>query len=201
VREGLRYAWSITELRVPLLMMAIVGTLTFNFQTVFPLFRHPRPPRFPGYLHPPDVRRQPRVPRRSPLGGPDATRSPWHMVSVTAIAFGAAMGLIALAPNQAVAFVVGLLVGASSISFMTASTAIVQIRSDPMMRGRVLASAGDGVPGLDTDRRPDRGSHRQRFGARYSIGIGAVAAVAAGAYGLVGIRRRHQPAAPELVSV
>ena len=38
MRAGLRYAWSITELRVPLLMMTIIGTLAFNFQTVLPLF-------------------------------------------------------------------------------------------------------------------------------------------------------------------
>ena len=38
VRAGLRYAWSITELRVPLVMMAVIGTLAFNFQTVLPLF-------------------------------------------------------------------------------------------------------------------------------------------------------------------
>src|SRR5438045_6292664 len=38
VREGLRYARNVPELFVPLMMMAIVGTLAYNFQTVFPLF-------------------------------------------------------------------------------------------------------------------------------------------------------------------
>jgi MFS family permease len=38
VRAGLAYAWSIAELRVPLIMMAVIGTLAFNFQTVLPLF-------------------------------------------------------------------------------------------------------------------------------------------------------------------
>ena len=38
VRAGLAYAWSITELRVPLLMMTVIGTFAFNFQTVLPLF-------------------------------------------------------------------------------------------------------------------------------------------------------------------
>ena len=200
VREGLRYAWSITELRVPLLMMAIVGTLTFNFQTVFPLFvtrdLHGSPVTFTLLMSV--------VSLGSLVGALSAARRDEitvHMVSVTAIAFGVAMGLIALSPNQAVAFVVGLLVGASSISFMTASTAIVQIRSDPMMRGRVLALQAMVFLGSTPIGGPIVGAIAQRFGARYSIGIGAVAAVAAGAYGLVGIRRRHQPAAPELVSV
>ena len=38
VRAGLRYAWAAPDLRVPLVMMAVVGTLAFNFQVVFPLF-------------------------------------------------------------------------------------------------------------------------------------------------------------------
>ena len=38
VRAGFAYAWSVAELRVPLLMMAVIGTLAFNFQTVLPLF-------------------------------------------------------------------------------------------------------------------------------------------------------------------
>ena len=38
IREGLRYARSVPELWMPLTMMAVVGTLSYNFQTVFPLF-------------------------------------------------------------------------------------------------------------------------------------------------------------------
>ena len=38
VRAGLRYARSVPDLWVPLVMMAVVGTLAYNFQTVFPLF-------------------------------------------------------------------------------------------------------------------------------------------------------------------
>ncbi len=38
VREGFRYAHSLPQLFVPLIMMAVVGTLSYNFQTVFPLF-------------------------------------------------------------------------------------------------------------------------------------------------------------------
>ncbi len=38
VRAGLRYVRSEPELCVPLAMMAVVGTLSYNFQTVFPLF-------------------------------------------------------------------------------------------------------------------------------------------------------------------
>ena len=38
MQAGLRYVRSVPELFVPLVMMAVVGTLSYNFQTVFPLF-------------------------------------------------------------------------------------------------------------------------------------------------------------------
>ena len=38
VRDGLRYVRGVPELWVPLVMMAVVGTLAFNFQVVIPLF-------------------------------------------------------------------------------------------------------------------------------------------------------------------
>ena len=38
VRAGLRYVKSVPELGIPLVMMAIIGTLAFNFQVVLPLF-------------------------------------------------------------------------------------------------------------------------------------------------------------------
>src|SRR5690606_15440449 len=38
VRAGLRYVRSVPDLFVPMVMMAVIGTLSYNFQTVFPLF-------------------------------------------------------------------------------------------------------------------------------------------------------------------
>src|SRR5262249_34367810 len=37
LREGFRYVWSEPKVRTPLLMMAVIGTLAFNFQVVIPL--------------------------------------------------------------------------------------------------------------------------------------------------------------------
>src|SRR3954471_13231897 len=37
LRAALRYVWATPALRVPLLMMAVVGTLSFNFQVLLPL--------------------------------------------------------------------------------------------------------------------------------------------------------------------
>ena len=37
LREGFRYAMSVDDLRVPLALMAVVGTLSFNFVVLLPL--------------------------------------------------------------------------------------------------------------------------------------------------------------------
>jgi len=189
VREGLRYARSVPELWVPLTMMAVVGTLAFNFQVVFPLFT---------------IR---------DLGGTDATFTilfsvvsvgaligalatarrtsiDIRVVALTAAGFGVSLGLMAGVPSLALAYPVGLLVGASSIAFLTASTAIVQIRATPEMRGRVLALQAMVFLGSTPIGGPIVGFIAEHFGARWAVAVGAVAALAAGLWGLSVARRR-----------
>jgi MFS family permease len=191
LRSALRYAWSVPELRVPLVMMAVIGTLAFNFQTVLPLF----------------VTRD--------LGGSDVTFSllmsvvsvgslagalaaarrkdlEVHLVSVAALAFGVTMLGLALAPGQQVAFAVGVAMGFASITFMTTSTAIVQLRADPSMRGRVLALQAIVFLGSTPIGGPVVGAVAEGLGARYGIGLGALAALGAGAYGLLTVHRTRR---------
>jgi len=202
VRAGLRYARSVPDLWIPLVMMAVIGTLAFNFQTVLPLFA------------------------TRDLGGSDVTftllmsvvsagslvgalatarrqRVGIYTVSLAAVAFGLSLGLLAIAPNQPAAFVFGLLIGLSSIAFMTASTAIVQLTSTPSMRGRVLALQGMVFLGSTPIGGPIVGLIAQRYGARYSIALGALATVAAGVFGFLKVRGQRRPApmaeSPEVV--
>jgi len=199
VREGLRYAMSVPELRVPLVMMAIIGTLAFNFSTVLPLFA---------------VR---------DLGGDDLTFSLLmsvvsvgslvgalaaarrknvgvRTVSTSATAFGLSMLVLAIAPNQPIAFAVGTVLGLTSITFMTTSTAIVQLRADPMMRGRVLALQAIVFLGSTPIGGPIVGVVCERFGARWGLALGAVATIGAGLYGLVMIKRGKALATSEAIT-
>lgn len=200
IREGVRYAWSVTELRVPLVMMAAVGTLAFNFQTVLPLF----------------VTRD--------LGGSDLTFSllmsvislgsltaaliaarrkdlTVHLVSGAAAAFGLAMLLLTVAPNTPLAFLFGIGMGFMSVTFMTTSTAIVQLRATPMMRGRVLALQAIVFLGSTPIGGPIVGAVCERFGARYGLLLGAVASIGAGAYGLLTVRPSARLGTTEAVTV
>jgi MFS family permease len=195
VRAGLRYVRSVPELFVPLVMMAVVGTLSYNFQTVFPLF----------------VTRD--------LNGSDATftvlfsvtsagslvgalvgarRSDIRVdrVSMAAVAYGVTMALMALAPTVPVALALGVVLGLSSITFLVASTAIVQMRSAAEMRGRVLALQAMLFLGSTPVGGPIVGWVAEELGARYSIGLGAVAAVGAGLWGLAAVRRTDAGTVP-----
>jgi MFS family permease len=188
VRAGVAYAWSVAELRVPLLMMAVIGTLAFNFQTVLPLFAI-------RDLDGQDITFSLLMSATSAgslVGALRAARREHvsvHTVSLSAMGFGAAMLALAVSPNQPVAFVIAAVMGFTSISFMTASTAIVQLRADPMMRGRVLALQAMVFLGSTPIGGPILGWVCEQFGARWGLVVGAVATLGAATYGLLIVRR------------
>lgn len=188
IRDGLRYAMSVPELKVPLVMMAVIGTLAFNFQTVLPLFTV-------RDLDGSDLTfslLMSVVSLGSLAGALAAARRKdvgVRMVSLAALTFGASMLTLAVAPNQPVAFVVGAVMGVTSITFMTTSTAIVQLRADAVMRGRILALQAIVFLGSTPIGGPIVGAVAERFGARWALTLGATATIAAGAYGLLTIRR------------
>jgi len=183
VREGLRYARSVPELWVPLAMMAVIGTLSYNFPVVFPLFAK--------YSLGGSVTLftllYSTVALGSLVGALAAARRTSisvQLVAMAAIAFGLMMALLTLVPNVAVAVPVCLLVGVASMTFMTASTAIVQIESAPAMRGRVLALQAMVFLGSTPIGGPIVGWICQVFGPRYGLAVGAAAALGAGLWGM-----------------
>jgi MFS family permease len=166
VRDGLRYARSVPQLWMPLVMMAVIGTLAFNFQVVVPLFV------------------------TDDLGGSDQTFTLLFSVLSLGSLVGA-LALLAVAPNQGIAFVVGPLIGIASIAFMTSSTALVQTEAAPEMRGRVLALQAMVFLGSTPIGGPIVGWIAEHLGARYALGLGALACLGAGVWGVVIAARRH----------
>ena len=187
IREGLRYVRTMPELFVPLVMMAIVGTFAFNFQTVMPLLvkrtLHGTTRTFTLIYSVISV--------GSLVGALLSARrssvSVRHIIWST-YAFGASMMLLAITPNVPFTFPIGILVGISSITFMTTSTAIVQLRADPSMRGRVLALQAIVFLGSTPIGGPILGWVCQHFGARFGVLVGGVSAIVAGIYGMHAVR-------------
>ena len=188
VRAGLRYARSVPDLWVPLVMMAVVGTLAFNFSVVFPLFVT----RDLGGSEAQFTILFSVVSVGSVIGALAVARRKAvsiRWVALTSLSFGAALAVMTFVPGLVGAYLVGGLVGLGSIAFMTASTAIVQIRSDPQMRGRVLALQAMVFLGSTPIGGPIVGWVCEAFGARFGVALGAIGALGAGAWGLAVSRR------------
>jgi MFS family permease len=188
VREGLRYVRTVPDLWIPLVMMAIIGTLSFNFQVVLPLFATRTfggdAATFTLLLSVISV---------GSLTGAllTARRKTVELrhVIVAAAGFGVSMLALAAVPTLALAFPVAVVMGFVSIAFMTASTAIVQVRSDPSMRGRVLALQAIVFLGSTPIGGPIVGAISQELGARAGLVVGGLAGLAAAGWGLLAGRR------------
>ncbi len=184
IRAGFAYVRSMPELWVSLVVMAVVGTLAFNFQVVLPVlvvktFHHDKrvftwlfsvlsAGSLAGALY---------AAKRVNIGLRDVARS--------SAAFGLALCALALTPWLWLSFPVSLIVGWTSISFLTASTSIVQLRADPAMRGRVLALQAVVFLGTTPIGGPIVGAICDGWGARSGLWVGGIASILAGGFGLV----------------
>jgi MFS family permease len=140
-REGLRYAWGHRQLRATLLLVAVVGLFGQNFRVVLP------------------------ITATEVLGGNAAT----YGYLTAALGLGAVMGALGAASRRTVtgrglllwtvafgvvnlltALVGGLMValaalvavGITNILFNTLARTLLQLHSDPVMQGRVMAIHG-----------------------------------------------------------
>jgi len=80
-------------------------------------------------------------------------------------------------------------VGAASVAYMTATTAIAQVRTEPHMTGRVLAIQTVLLVGTAPIGGIILGAIADAVGARAPVVIGGVAALAAAAFGVLAARR------------
>jgi len=177
---GLRYAWDVPELRVTLLLTAVVATFGFNHQVVIPLLAERA---FDGgagtytllysAMSVGAVLGALVVARRTEIDVAFLVRG--------ALGFGAATALVAVAPTLPVAVLAGALTGAAGLLFVSGSIALLQLRSAPAMRGRVMALSAMVIVGGMPIGGPLVGWVSEQFGPRWGLGVGAIAAVVAGA--------------------
>ncbi len=189
LRAGLRYVWATETLRVPLLMLAVVATLAYNFQVLTPLLAvRTLGGGTTGYTVLASVMSAGSVlgslwlARRSHL----TTR----FLAIACVAFGAATTLLALAPSLALAAACGLLVGMTSIVMLSGTNAVLQLTASPEMRGRVLALFTVVFLGSTPIGGPIAGWVAEHIGVRAALGMGASSALLAGGVALLTTRPR-----------
>jgi MFS family permease len=198
LRAGLRYAWSVDDLRIPLLVMAVVGTLTFNYQVTLPLLAE-RELGGSASLYTllttvfgvGSLIGSLRMARRSTIDT--------AFVGMSAVVLGVSSLVLAVAPNLPVALVSLLVAGHAGIGVLSGGNAVLQIVAEPAMRGRVLALFTVVFLGSAPIGGPIAGSVAETYGTSVAIGAGAVASVLAGLAVLVRLRRQGAVGAEQTV--
>jgi MFS family permease len=178
LREGLRYAARVPAIARPLLMMALIGTFTFEFEVSLPLLAtktfHGTGTTYSwslGAFAPGAV-----------AGGLYASRSARTGVARltrAALAYAIAVGLIALAPTLPTAVAACVLAGAATITFLTTGNSTIQLASEPSYRGRVTALWSMALVGTTPIGSPVIGAISDAAGPRYALALGAAACLAA----------------------
>ena len=113
------------------------------------------------------------------------------MCAVAAFFFGLTTLLAGLMPTLVLAVLAMLGVGIFSIYFTSLGNSILQLHSEPQMRGRVMAFWAIAFLGSTTIGGPVIGWVGQTFGPRAGLGLGGAAAILAAVYGVFTLR--HLP--------
>jgi MFS family permease len=138
IRAGLRYVLATPELLVPLALMALVGTLGFNFQVVLPLLA-----KFSfesgAMTYASLVSAMAVGSIAGALVNGHRGRTGPRLIAGGALAFGASALLAAAMPSLALEIVMLALLGAASVTFAATINSTLQLAVSPEMRGRVMA--------------------------------------------------------------
>ena len=196
IREGFKYVLATPVLGVSLLMMAIVGTLTFEFQVSLPLIAHST---FHG-----DARSYAFLASSMGFGAAFggiffASRkgfTPAKLVGASLL-FGLAVLAAAFMPTLALSGLALVAVGVCSINFSSLGNSILQLGSAPHMRGRVMSLWSVAFLGSTTIGGPIVGWCAEEIGARWGLALGGLAALIAAALGAFALRR-SRPAGHDL---
>jgi MFS family permease len=185
LREGLRYVWRTPGLRDPLLLVAVAGTLAYNFQVVLALFARFTFHGGAGVYSA----------LTSAMGGGAVIgglvvathiRPNIHRLTAIALAFGAVIIALSLAPDLVVALVFIVPMGAASIAFIATANATLQLRAEPSMRGRVMALYAIAFLGTTPIGSPLVGWISQASSPRVALAVGGASTIVAAV-----VTRRH----------
>jgi MFS family permease len=188
ILEGFKYVFSTPVLRITLIIMAIIGTLTYEFQVSLPLIAQ--------FTFNGDASSYAFLTASMGFGAAIggiffASRkgiAPDKLVSATLL-FGLAILAAALMPSLWLTGAAMVLVGICSINFSSLGNSILQLQSDPKMRGRVMALWSVAFLGSSTIGGPIVGWFAEIAGPRWGLALGGLAALIAASLGAMTLRK------------
>jgi MFS family permease len=176
--EGLRFVWSRPDLSTPLALLAVVGTLALNFTVILPVLArdtfHGDASTYGTLLS---------VLGAGSLVGALFTasrREPSVPLLVGALGlFGLFMLGAAAAPTLPLEIAALIPMGLAAVAFQTTTNSLIQLRSEPALRGRVMALYSVVFLGTTPIGAPVVGWVAQHFGPRAGLGLGGTAVLVA----------------------
>jgi MFS family permease len=199
LRAGFRYAWDNRVVRDVLIMMALVGTLTYEFGVSLPLLGKVAFPGSEAQVTAHVTMLMSMMGVGAVVGGLLAAgrhSTSMRIVTAGAFGFGVAVALAALGPSLLWAGAAMVVVGFFSVIFTSFANALIQISSESRMRGRVMAIWAMAFMGSTVVGAPIVGLVAQFAGPRWGLGMGAAAALAAGLFGIDAMKVRAPALGP-----
>ncbi len=180
LRSALRYVARTPNLRIPLAMMAVAGTLSFNFQILLPLLAsftwHGTAATYTALAVAMGIGSV-----AGALAAGARGRVGPRLLVAAAAAFGVAELLVAVAPTLELQLLALIPLGAVSVTFAAGINSSLQLAVEPSMRGRVMALYSVVFLGSTPIGAPLVGWIAEVAGPRAGLVVGAVAALAAAA--------------------
>ena len=181
--EGFRYVWKRPDLRAVLLMLFLVGTFGLNFpiflSTMSVSVFHGGPGQY-GLLT--SIMAIGSV-SGALLAAKQAKPRIGRLVFGAGL-FGLGLSVAAIAPNYVLFAVALVVVGASAQTFTTTTNSVVQLSTEPAMRGRVIAILLAIALGGTPIGAPIVGWVADACGPRWGLAVGAAAGFTAGIVGI-----------------
>ncbi len=179
VRDGFRYCWANPLLRYSLLLILVVGTFALNHQVILPLLARLTFDGGPATLA---------VLGTSLAAGSFAgalyvagrrAKPGAHFAARSSIGFGVCTTLTACAPWLLTAVVCLFLTGFFMIGLVSTLNSLVQLESDPAMRGRVMGVWTVMIIGSTPIGGPLIGALSEAFDTRVAVGLSGIVTVVA----------------------
>jgi len=189
--EGFKYVWTRPDLKTALLMLFLIGTFGLNFpifiSTMSVTTFHAGASEY-GVL-------SSTMAIGSVTGALLAARRArprMTLLLLAATVFGVGCTTAALMPNYLLFGIVLVVIGVSTQTFTTSTNSLVQLNTEPAMRGRVIAILLAILMGGTPLGAPVVGWVADRFGPRWALGVGAASGFAGALVGLVYLMKYRQ---------
>src|SRR5271157_1049196 len=187
IQEGFKYVISTPIIGSTLLMMALIGTFTYEFQVSLPLIAQ--------FTFKGDASSYALLTGSmgfgAALGGISfASRKGIdpNKVIVASLLFGLTVLAAAFMPSLILTGLALVFVGITSINFSSIGNSMLQLESSPQMRGRVMSFWSIAFLGSTTIGGPIVGWFAEVAGARWSLALGGIAALIATVLGTFTLR-------------